>query len=197
MSETPEHVENSMTVDDAGGDRPKIPAYVKAFIVQRLACYDTPQQVADAVIEEFGPELEQMGISIDRRYMQTLDPERTGIKPGKKWRDLFEQTRAAFLKNSTQIPIANKSTRLRALDRMAKRAEAMGNLALAKELHEQAAKEMGDVYTNRRLLDIDPEGSLAELLGIDPSKLPSADGSIEANGPTTDRGAAEQGATAD
>lgn len=170
-------VDNGMTSDDSNAKPAKVPTEVKVFIVQRLACYDTPQMVADAVIQEYGHILEPLGITIDRRYVQTYDAERTGKKPAKSWIELFETTRAAFLKNTTQIPIANKSTRLRALNRMAFQAEQIGNMVLAKELHEQAAKEMGDVYTNRRLLDVDPEGTLAELLGIDPDKLPSADGS--------------------
>ena len=40
---------------------------VKIFIVQSLACFDTPQQVADAVKQRFG-------IEIDRRQCEAYDP---------------------------------------------------------------------------------------------------------------------------
>lgn len=38
------------------------------------------------------------------------------------------------------------------LDRMARQMESEGNVAMAAQLLEQAAKEMGDAYTNRRQL---------------------------------------------
>ena len=40
---------------------------VKIFIVQALACMDTPQQVANAVKQEFN-------IEIDRKQVQLYDP---------------------------------------------------------------------------------------------------------------------------
>lgn len=40
--------------------------------------------------------------------------------------------------------------RLRALGRMAEKAESMKNMALTAQLLEQAAKEVGDVYVNRQ-----------------------------------------------
>ncbi|TCB76774.1 DUF2280 domain-containing protein [Acinetobacter sp. ANC 4177] len=40
---------------------------VKMFIVQSLACFDTPQQVADAVMQRYG-------IEIDRRQCENYDP---------------------------------------------------------------------------------------------------------------------------
>jgi hypothetical protein len=44
-------------------------------------------------------------------------------------------------------------TRLRTLQRLADRAEAQGNIALAAQLVVQAAKEVGDVFTNRQRID--------------------------------------------
>ncbi|KIC21722.1 hypothetical protein, partial [Leisingera sp. ANG-Vp] len=46
----------------------------------------------------------------------------------------------------------NRAVRLRTLQRMAEKAETMGNTVLAKGLLEQAAKEVGNAYTNRREL---------------------------------------------
>ncbi|WP_256345640.1 DUF2280 domain-containing protein, partial [Pseudomonas sp. F1002] len=57
------------------------------------------------------------------------------------------------------IPIANRAYRLRALGRMAEKAETMKNMALATQIIEQAAKETGDVYVNRR---VEPDKSLDE-----------------------------------
>jgi len=120
---------------------------VKAFIVQALACFDTPTQVATAVKEEFG-------IDIDRSHVQAYDPNKAlGRNLGKKWRELFAATRKAFLDDQATIPIASQNFRLRALDRMYQQALARGNLPLASQLIEQAAKEAGGAFTNRQKLE--------------------------------------------
>jgi hypothetical protein len=85
---------------------------VKIYIVQALACMDTPQQVADAVKLEYG-------LEIDRRQCALYDPtKRSGKNLSKKLKVLFYRTRADFKGNILDIPIANKSFRLRELQRM-------------------------------------------------------------------------------
>jgi hypothetical protein len=117
----------------------------KTFIVQRLAMFDTPTQVADAVKESFG-------VDTDRRQVELYDALRAGEKPAARWVALFNATRAKFLATVSDIPIANKAVRLRRLERMAVAAESKKNFPLAAQLHEQAAKEVGDFYTNTRKL---------------------------------------------
>jgi hypothetical protein len=117
---------------------------VKAFVVQALACFDTPTQVANAVKEEFGLEITRMQVS-------TYDPTKfMGRNLSKKWREIFDATRKAFLNDQASIPIANQNFRLRALDRLYQNAASRGNAALAAQLLEQAAKESGGSFTNRR-----------------------------------------------
>ncbi|HHM4214145.1 TPA: DUF2280 domain-containing protein [Klebsiella pneumoniae] len=126
---------------------------VKAAIVQMLACYDTPSQVVDAVQKDFG-------ITITRQQVETHDPTKVSGKTlAKKWVDLFNLTRDRFLNEISDIPIANKAYRLRALDRMMTKAESMRNMALAASLMEQAAKECGDAYTNKH--KVEHSGALA------------------------------------
>lgn len=67
--------------------------------------------------------------------------------------ELYETTRKAFLEDTTEIAVSHRSVRLRALQRMAERAESRNNLQLAAQLLEQAAKECGDAYTNRQKID--------------------------------------------
>jgi hypothetical protein len=117
---------------------------VKAFIVHALACFDTPSQVAEAVRLEFG-------IETTRQNVEKYDPTKVSGKAlALKWRTLFHAMRASFVNDTTQIAIAHRSTRLRALQRMAAKAEDAGKLTLAASLHKQAAEEMGNAYTNRR-----------------------------------------------
>jgi hypothetical protein len=116
---------------------------VKAFIVQALACFDTPAQVAASVREEFG-------IEVSRQQCESHDPTKSaGRDLAKRWRTLFEDTRKRFREETADIPIANRAYRLRALGRIAERAETMKNLPLAIQVLEQAAKEVGDIYVNR------------------------------------------------
>lgn len=129
-------------------------AEVKGFIVQALACFDTPTQVAEAVKKEFN-------IEITRQQVAQHDPTKsTGANLAAKWRILFEDTRKRFREEIADIPIANRAYRLRALGRMAERAEGMRNMALAAQLYEQAAKESGGVYTNKHQHEVSgPNGA--------------------------------------
>lgn len=124
-----------------------LPTEIKAFIVQGLACFDTPTQVAQAVKEEFNFE-------VSRQQVAQHDPTKiAGRTLAQKWVTLFEDARKTFREEVAGIPIANKAVRLRALDRMMTKAESMKNMALAAQLMEQAAKEMGGAYTNRQQVD--------------------------------------------
>lgn len=126
---------------------------VKLFIVQALACFDAPSVVADAVKAEFGE-------VVTRQQVELYDPtKRNGAKLAEKWREVFEETRRAFLEDTASIGISHKAVRLRALNRMASKAEGMGNMALAAQLMEQAAKECGNSYTNKVRQEISgPDG---------------------------------------
>lgn len=116
----------------------------KRFIVQALACWDRPQEVADAVKEEFGFEM-------SRGHVQQYDPTKVnGKELSAKWRDLFHATREAYRRAVAEIPIAEQAFRLRSLGKIHERHMARGNLKGAAEALEQAAKEIGGAFTNRR-----------------------------------------------
>lgn len=143
---------------------------VKAFIVQSLACFDTPSQVVELVKKEFG-------LSITRQQVESHDPTKAnGRGLAQKWVELFHVTRKRFQTELSDIPIANKAYRLRALDRMMTKAEGMRNMALAASLMEQAAKEVGDAYSNKQKVEhTSPDGSMSprpttiRLVGVDPA----------------------------
>lgn len=129
---------------------------VKAFIVQALACFDTPSQVSQAVKQEFD-------IDVTRQQVEQHDPtKRAGSHLALKWQTLFHDTRKRFREETADIPIANRAFRLRGLARMAEKAENMRNLALTAQLYEQAAKECGDMYVNRKIEPDKPLGSQAD-----------------------------------
>ncbi|RFS79000.1 DUF2280 domain-containing protein [Leclercia adecarboxylata] len=142
---------------------------VKAFIVQSLACFDTPSQVVELVKKEFG-------LSITRQQVESHDPTKANGKGlAQKWVDMFNATRERFQSEISDIPIANKAYRLRVLDRMATRAEGMKNLALTAEIIEQAAKECGDAYTNRHKFEHSgPNGGAIQTITMSKDEYKSA-----------------------
>ncbi len=142
---------------------------VKAFIVQSLACFDTPSQVVESVKKEFG-------LSITRQQVESHDPTKAnGRGLAQKWADMFNATRERFQNEISDIPIANKAYRLRVLNRMATRAEGMKNLALTAEIIEQAAKECGDAYTNKHKFEHSgPNGGAIQTITMSKEEYKSA-----------------------
>ena len=142
---------------------------VKAFIIQSLACYDTPSQVVEAVQKEFG-------INITRQQAESHDPTKASGKTlAKKWIELFNATRERFLNEISDIPIANKAYRLRVLQRMSINAENMKNIGMTAQLLEQAAKEVGEAYSNKQMVEhtspdgtMTPQPTIIQLLPVEP-----------------------------
>jgi hypothetical protein len=120
---------------------------VKLRIVQALACFDTPSQVAKDIKAEFG-------IVVSPQQCELYDPnKRAGQKLSEKFRLIFAETRKTFLEDTSLIGVSHRAVRLRTLQRMIDRAESQGNLSLTAQLLEQVAKETGDAYTNRQKLE--------------------------------------------
>jgi hypothetical protein len=135
---------------------------VKRFIVQALACFDTPTQVVQAVKETFG-------VEVSRQQCEQYDPTKhAGRDLGVKWKAVFEDTRKRFREETAEIPIANRAFRLRAMNRFVERAETMKNIGLAMQILEQAAKEVGDVYVSRNRKDEpDDEPAIPTRIQVD------------------------------
>lgn len=142
---------------------------VKAFIVQALACFDTPSIVVESVQKEFN-------IRITPQQVESHDPTKvSGRGLAKKWVELFSATRTRFQNEIADVPIANKAYRLRALDRMMTKAETMRNMALAASLIEQAAKECGDAYTNKHKFEHSgPNGGAIQTITMSKEEYKSA-----------------------
>ena len=140
---------------------------VKTFIVQSLACWDTPSVVAAAVKAEFD-------VEITRQRVETYDPtKRAGAKLSQGFREIFEATRKKFLEDTAEIGISHKSVRLRMLDRGARHFESVKNFIGAADLCERAAKEMGGAFTNQQK---------HELTGKDGQPLPPQTATIVLTG---------------
>lgn len=143
---------------------PKLTDAARAFIVQELACFRTPSQVAAAVKDRFG-------VEISRQLVEHYDPAKN-LTIAKKWRTLHEATRRQWSTDLAGIAVAHKRFRVVELYRIYRKALQMKHLVLAAQLLEQIAKEMGDAYTNRRIVEAgDPTKLLAKLLGLSEAEL--------------------------
>ncbi|MBX4920983.1 DUF2280 domain-containing protein [Rhizobium bangladeshense] len=127
----------------------------QTYVVQALACFDSPTVVAAALRKEFS-------VTLTPQSIEAYDPtKKAGRNLSVRWKALFEETRKTFLEDTASIAISHRAVRLRALQRMADKAENQGNMVLASSLLKQAAEEVGGSYTNRR-----------ELTGKDGKDLP-------------------------
>ncbi|WP_313486524.1 DUF2280 domain-containing protein [Atlantibacter hermannii] len=143
---------------------------VKAYIVQALACFDTPSQVVESVQAEFQ-------VKITRQQVEAYDPTKASGKAlASRWVEMFNATRTRFQNEIADIPIANKAYRLRVLQRMSMTAESMKNIGMTAQLLEQAAKEVGDAYSNKQKVEhTSPDGSMTprpttiRLVGVEPT----------------------------
>ena len=143
---------------------------VRAFIIQELACFDTPSQIVESVQKEFK-------VQVTRQQVASHDPTKAAGKGlAKKWVDLFNDLRDRFLNEISDIPIANKAYRLRVLQRMSTTAENMKNIGMTAQLLEQAAKEVGEAYSNKQKVEhTSPDGSMSprpttiRLVGVEPT----------------------------
>lgn len=128
------------------GSSGKLKEEHKAFIVQRLAAFESPKQTVKALKEEFGVQLSPQGA-------EAYDPTKfAGRRLNGRWRALFEHTRERFLTDLDSIPEANRPVRVQYLAQAARSYRERGAYMQMARLLEQIAKEIGNVYTNRRQL---------------------------------------------
>jgi hypothetical protein len=135
----------------------------KRFLVQRLACFDTPTVAARAFKEEFGLDLARNRVS----YYDATTKAGAALDPALKL--LFAQTRQAFLADIDAIPIANKAVRLRALQRQLDHFAEKNAAGIVLSLCEAAAKEVGDAFTNK--IEHEHKGGVTVTISQDDANL--------------------------
>jgi hypothetical protein len=116
----------------------------KRFVVQCLACFMSPSEVAEAVNIQFG-------IRLNRQQIHFYDPTgRAGAQRlSQSLRDLFTVTRQRFISSADDVGMAHLAYRLRCLSEIYRRAVERGNDWLAMKALEQAAKEVGGWYVRK------------------------------------------------
>ena len=116
---------------------------VKLFIVRSLAVFNTPEETAKLVNEEY------KNLNVSRQQCERYDPtKRAGKDLSEEFKKEFEATRKDFLDAPQNIPIANLSVRLQRLENQyIKHGK---NRVAAQSLLKQAAEDIGGKYTNKQ-----------------------------------------------
>ncbi len=124
--------------------KPKLEDVHRSFLVLEFSCFSTPTEAARALKQEFGIEISPQGA---QHYDVTSG---AGARAAKKWHDLFDVSRQAFLEEvQSSIPLAHKAVRIKELARAANTFKASKNYMAMARMLEQIAKECGNVHTNR------------------------------------------------
>lgn len=115
---------------------------VKLFIVRSLAVFNTPEETAKLVNEEY------KDLNVSRQQCERYDPtKRAGQDLSQELRKEFEITRSEFLAKPNNIPIANLSVRLQRLESQYQKHSK--NRVAALNILRQAAEDVGGKYTNK------------------------------------------------
>lgn len=130
----------------------KLTDELRRTIVMRLAMFDD--------VAAIRADLAEMGIEISKQAIGHYNPETTTARiVSKQWVDLFHATREAWLKEISAEPIANRAYRLRRLEEVRRLAIRDGDYKEANKALEQAAKEIGQVYSNVQVHKGIPSGT--------------------------------------
>jgi hypothetical protein len=114
----------------------------KIYVVERLAAYDGLTAIARGLKEKFGITISPTGVS-------HYNPERS-LDLAQRWKDLFAETRKAYIDSTADIGFTNKPARLRRREAMMHKAWAAGQYELANEILDSIAKETGDPLGDKR-----------------------------------------------
>jgi hypothetical protein len=145
-------------------DKIRLTTEHKLFLIEHLATFHSLSEVGDLFVEQFGFEISRQ--LIWRHDASKLSNE-SHIAP--KFKELFKAIRTRFLADCSQVPIANKVVRLQRLEHIY---HCLQRVDAKAEVLEQAAKEMGDFFTNRREVTGAGGGPIAvDAPGPDLSKL--------------------------
>lgn len=120
----------------------RITKKVKLFIVRMLAEFETPTQASKSVKEIFN-------LDVTPQQCEAYDPtKRIGQDLSQELRDKFFEYRRIANEELEAIPVANRRYRLQLLQNLVEKYP--DNPVFIPKWIEQAAKEMGNQYTNKQ-----------------------------------------------
>lgn len=144
-----------------------LPDSVRDEIVMRLAMYDA--------VKDIHADLVERGYDVSHQAVSKYNPYNANGHRAPKRKALFDKTREDFLNEVTSVPIASKTYRLRKLNTIVDTAMKRGAFAIAQSALEQAAKEVGQVYTKANT------AALAVAVPVDSASLDGFDADEKRN----------------
>jgi hypothetical protein len=106
----------------------------------------TPTEVAELIEEDLGIK------DFTKQAVEKYDPTKfAGQKLSEDLKNLFWEEREAFKRDLSNIDVANRSFRIAELSRLYRKAKEDGKDVIAARHLEQAAKEEGGFFTNKRV----------------------------------------------
>lgn len=117
---------------------------IKRRIVEHLACHYSHAEVSALIEQEFG-------VPLTARHVRAYDPLSFQCVASDRLRAYHATVREWLVTEIATIPIANRTFRLRQLQKIYDGAVRAENLTMARETLEQAAKEVGGLYTSTRM----------------------------------------------
>lgn len=135
----------------------------KVWLVSAYATFKRTGEVRAEFAETFGVEIPE---NQARGFNLTIfrNEEEAAKRNKGRWWSTHVDARRRFDESVNDIPIASKAYRVRKLDEMFDLAYQRRNFKTAADLLEQAAKETGDAYSNRRIVggqvDVEHSGTV-------------------------------------
>ncbi len=113
---------------------------VQTYIVRSLAQFNTPQETADLVKEEYN-------LEVTRQQCEAYDPtKRIGKDLSQSLKREFEEARGEYLDKPKNIPIANQTVRLEMYQKLIIKNKSP---VMALKILKQAAQDVGGQFTNK------------------------------------------------
>jgi hypothetical protein len=113
----------------------------KAYVVRRLAAYESPTAIARDLERDFGVTIGHQAVG---RYNPAL-----GSRLAQRWKDLFAQARAAHRAATAKAGVTGKAAAIRARERMALAAWGAGRFKHASDILDAIAKEVGNPFNDK------------------------------------------------
>jgi hypothetical protein len=122
----------------------KLDRKLKVLLIDRLARFETPTEIARSIKEE-------LGIELSPQQVEHYDPTKlAGEDLSEDLKTLFEERRTRYLEQIGSIPISNKAYRLQRLQKIVDDPRNAKNPVLVADILEQAAKECGGHFEAKR-----------------------------------------------
>jgi hypothetical protein len=122
----------------------------KRWLVEQHAMWTPMAEILELFVKEFPGRAVDYG----QAWEYNLANPKNRRRRGPDLIELFDSTRDRFIVETRDIRIASKAYRLRELDALYHDEKAAGYRKAAKATLEQAAKEVGDVFTNKVKTDV-------------------------------------------